>query len=170
MNENEGSGLQLACCAPGLTTPGSACRKVRGWHGGGNAPARYLPANLYENAQNLNKIRPIQQRTGRRGPKTENDSAVLQRKPLGTICGCFICSDLISITQCGATTCLNRAKMPRYKENMRYLDDKHLSRPTATIDRKSSLFRNSGIGHFSQCWMRAMPSYGKMRIFWIGDM
>ena len=34
MNENEGFRLQLAFCAPGLTTPGSACRKVRGSLGG----------------------------------------------------------------------------------------------------------------------------------------
>ena len=34
INENEGFRLQLACCAPGLTTPGSACRKVRGSLGG----------------------------------------------------------------------------------------------------------------------------------------
>jgi hypothetical protein len=34
INENEGSGLQLACCAPGLTTPGRAFRKVRGSLGG----------------------------------------------------------------------------------------------------------------------------------------
>ena len=34
INENEGSGLQLACCAPSLTTPGRAFRKVRGSLGG----------------------------------------------------------------------------------------------------------------------------------------
>jgi len=34
INENTGSVLQLACCAPGLTTPGRAFRKVRGSLGG----------------------------------------------------------------------------------------------------------------------------------------
>ena len=46
-------------------------------------------------------MRPISQRTSRASPKTGNDSAVLQTKPFGTKCGCFICSDLISITPFG---------------------------------------------------------------------
>ena len=40
-NENQGFGLQLACCAPGLTTPGRAFRKVRAALGGGISPATY---------------------------------------------------------------------------------------------------------------------------------
>jgi hypothetical protein len=34
INENRGSELQLACCGPGLTTPGRPFRKVRGSLGG----------------------------------------------------------------------------------------------------------------------------------------
>ena len=82
------------------------------------APARYWSADLYENAHNINKIQAIPQRTGRAGPKTGNDSAILQRKPLGTMCGCFIYLDFISITPFGPSTCLNRPKMPRYQKNM----------------------------------------------------
>ena len=101
INENKGFGLQLACCAPGLTTPESACGKVRGSLGGASHEQGIdEQISMKMHRISTNTTDPAAGRPSR--PKTtNNDSAVLQRNPFGTICGCFICLDSISISPFG---------------------------------------------------------------------
>ena len=85
INENEGSGLQLACCAPGLTTPGRPFRKVRGSLGGASHQQGIHQQicmkmhRILTNASDSAADRPS------RPKATGSDSAVLHRKPIGTM-------------------------------------------------------------------------------------
>ena len=73
-NENAWFGLQLGCCAPGLSTPGRAFRKVRAALGGHRTSKVLISRSLWKCTE-YQQIQAIQQRTGRAGMRRRATTA-----------------------------------------------------------------------------------------------